>query len=203
MVRQLRAGGKRAVARYQCNAQFLTRGAETKIDITEIAAVIALVVRSDAQLKNFLFEILRDLIDGARMNRTGSNIDHAMALRHVQPQGNLVAISSDHEFDPRTICETLPRRCYPRHLDSSQRGVTNERFADGRTLARQLLGIRHINQRTADTMWIMRTRRPIRRTILNQSGSLSIFTNAVLVESRQNLPHSPIIFTSTRLRLRP
>src|ERR1044071_4404286 len=122
--------------RHQCHAQFLTRSAKTKIDVTQIAAVIALVVRHDAKLENLLFEILRRLIDGPRVNRTRGDVDHAMAVGNVEPQSNLVAISSDHELDPRAIAETLRRRCRARHLDSSQGRVTRKRFKDDRTLAR-------------------------------------------------------------------
>src|SRR5512138_671033 len=107
--------------RHQCHAQFLALSAETKIDVTQMAAVIALVVWHNAELENLLFEILRGLIDGPRMNRTRGDVDHTMAAGNIQSQSNLVAIASDHELDPRAIAETLRRRCYPGHLDSSQR----------------------------------------------------------------------------------
>jgi hypothetical protein len=101
--RQQRALGKSGAARNQCDTQLAARRAVAKIEITEVAAVVALVVGHDTQLDNLFLEILRNLIDRRWMHRARRDVDHAMTVRHVEPQSDLIAVAPRHQLHPRSV----------------------------------------------------------------------------------------------------
>ena len=93
-------------------------------------AVVALVVRLNAELEYFVFQIMDDLIHRSRVNRTGGNIHHSMAPWHIETHGDIISIAPYHQLHPSAITESLRRRYYGRHWDTGQRRILSQRSPD-------------------------------------------------------------------------
>ena len=124
------------MAAHQSDADLLAGKAVAKVDVAQIAAIVALVVGNDAQLLRSILQILQDLIDPARMHRTGRNIHHPVRLRHVQSGGDGAATLAHDQFDPRPVAQSARRRHDFRNFDIFQRRELGERRADQRPLTR-------------------------------------------------------------------
>jgi hypothetical protein len=69
--------------------------AVTNIKVSQLSGVVVLIVGSDTELLNFLFEKLNDLIHRGRMNWTSRNVRNLMGLRNVQPDADFILCSTN------------------------------------------------------------------------------------------------------------
>src|SRR5262245_44613469 len=95
------------------------------------------------------------------MHRTGRYINYPMALRHIQSRRDFTSITANHELHPGAITEPLGRRHHRRNIDAGQGWIVRESAANKFPLARQLVRIWQIYERTADAARKMRAPRPI------------------------------------------